>query len=331
LDTTDVKFNQAAIPTRLWAVAGNAMLSGKTTLTAAIGGYCAMRGHFVHMLNTDLANTPHDHHFDHRRDVSLDNLYGSIDPQFCESLDYIVRNTIQAPIFDAENKYRHILLDLNPSLSHDTLDFFLISDYPIIVINPGLDTLDELALFLKAAIFRLIEHMFPEKANQFSLLSGRVKQQKAWTHTFEEVNQLLQQLEHHKRQELRMTLRMFAPRIVVNRFEEPTTYQFLLRYVYKYFLPILPNLSVIGAIPDDGHSARLLSKLNCLFLSEQDPKTQSIAQYLAYKISILAQDRIEVMPVLGHDNFYGDDIFSTNYVFDKKRDKSQFNITQRLN
>ena len=66
----------------------------------------------------------------------------------------------------------YLVLDLGSGTSFNTLDFFLLSSRGIVVTVPTLTSILNGYLFLKNAVFRLIDHAFPAKGSAGEYLKG---------------------------------------------------------------------------------------------------------------------------------------------------------------
>ncbi len=332
----ELYFGNANIPTHLWSIAGNSRQAGKTTVTSAIGGLLEYHEHFVHMLNSDLRNSAdsQEQDFETRTDFSLNHLFQGIDAEFLESLTFIVQHALGAASLADEPKSRHILLDINSSLSHDALDFFLIADYPIVVIRPTLDSLDELALFLKSCLFRLMEHLLPDQEEKLDLLTKQIGPRMGHS-LVNDMEAVLTHCDITSRLRIRQALADLTLYVIINPFQDPTSYRFAVRTIQNYYQPLLPGLNILGTLPNHAVSSRLLRALHYQFItSKSDPRLRTIARYLAYKIKTLtmgSSKRDALSFELGHDTLYVDDLFSIRQQELHQSTEHPLHIFHRLN
>lgn len=84
-------------------------------------------------------------------------------PQYAQK-HKIVQNLTQLPA-------DHVLLDLGAGTSYNVLDFFLIADYPIVVVTPQPISIQNAYAFIRNAIYRKLSR----KASQQSTLNNLVK------------------------------------------------------------------------------------------------------------------------------------------------------------
>ncbi len=84
-------------------------------------------------------------------------------PQYAQK-NKIVQNLIQLPA-------DHVILDLGAGTSYNVLDFFLIADYPIVVVTPQPISIQNAYGFIRNAIYRKLSRM----ASQQSTLNNLVK------------------------------------------------------------------------------------------------------------------------------------------------------------
>ena len=321
------QFANNQISTRVWAIAGNSRQSGKSTITNAIGGLFAHYGHYVHMLNSDLDQdimVGEEDDNEHAQQ-SIGKLFSRVGMEYLESLKFIMRNATGLSCLNQGPRWRHVLLDLNTHLTHENLDFFLIADYPVIVLKPTLDSLDELGVYLNACVFRIIEHTLPEQETKLNLLAESITKRRIPLHKIK-LDYLFDQFDRPVRSMIKEALYDFNPKIILNCFMDPTTYSYMVNFIDSYYKPYVPNLSILGALPDDPGSVKMISALNYLYISSQsDPRLKSIAQYLAGRINNLMAKSDDQQR---SNNLFVDDTFSIrqNTTFQKQMD-----IKSRLN
>ena len=128
---------------------------------------------------------------------------------------------------------------------------------------------------------------------------------------------------------MRQVLYSFQPRIVLNRFVDPTTYSYMTNFIEKYYKPIIPKLSIAGAMPNDPTSIKYISALKYLNITNfADARLKPIAKYLAHKINSLNQ---QITPKTGFDNLYVDDLFSIRQSALQQNISKQLDIHSRRN
>ncbi len=333
----ELYFGNSNIRTKLWCIAGAGRGCGRTTLTAGLGGWFAKHGHFVHMLNTELPDAQfiEKQDFELRGDFSLDQLFEHMDQRFVDSLQYLIHNALGSGDLNRDGKLRHIILDQSSTVTGESLDFFLVADYPVIVIQPTLTSLDELIAFLNQAVFRLIEHALPDRRDKLNLLAERLKKQKKWHAISNELASLCKECDSETQQRVQRSLNDFHPLIVLNNFHDPVSYRFLLHYIEDYFQPLIPGIAFIGALPQDPLSARFAAALNYLFISSQtDPRLRHIARYLAVKMrqKLLSQQNLQKdLLIIGHDNLYVDDQFTVRQPDLRRSREGGFDMQNSVN
>ncbi|MBN1542688.1 hypothetical protein JW992_11135 [candidate division KSB1 bacterium] len=332
----ELYFGNSNIRTRLWCIAGAGRGCGKTTLTAGIGGWFARQGHFVHMLNTELPDTQfiEKQDFELRGDFSLDELFEHMDSRFVDSLHFIISNALGSSDPNREGKLRHIVLDQSSYVTGEALDFFLVADYPVVVMQPTLVSLDEMIAFLNACLFRLIEHVMPDREDQLALVAERLKKQKKWSAVSDDLGALCSECDSDAQQRMQASLNGFRPLVLLNRFQEPVSYRFLINYIESYFQPLLPGIAFLGALPEDRLSARFASALNYLFISSQsDPRLKHIARYLAARLrQKLLTPAVGMRDfIVGHDTLYVDDLFSVRNLTTQSPTEPGFDVRNNVN
>ncbi len=130
------------------------------------------------------------------------------------------KKKIQNNLFSLE--YDFIILDLGAGTGHNTLDFFLSSDEGILVITPSLTSTLNAYLFLKNAIFRLLETSFPGKCEGKNYLKSLKKQGTHLQNIY--LPKLFSRLEEIDPENYKTFIKRFnslQPRLIINMLEDP--------------------------------------------------------------------------------------------------------------
>ncbi len=150
-------YNQE-LPT-LWAVAGSTRRVGRTTVTAALGGLLALKHRNVELIRPDFF-----FHTAAQRTPAqplcaeeMKPIFGRLNADFLSGLELIFEKLAAQYPQQMDANLPQLLVDLNASLSHHSLDLFLAADIKLVVIDPSERAEKELDIFLNACFMRWLE------------------------------------------------------------------------------------------------------------------------------------------------------------------------------
>lgn len=116
----------------------------------------------------------------------------------------------------------YLILDLGAGTSYNTLDFFLFARRGMVITTPTATSMVNAYLFLKNAVFRLIQNAMPRKGAGEKYIQGLRKRQEHSQRIY--IPQLLTQLKDIDGEgyaAARDALERFRPRVVLNMLDDP--------------------------------------------------------------------------------------------------------------
>ncbi len=256
----------------IWAVGGGKGGTGKSFFSANLGLSLAMKGEEVVLIDADLGG-PNLHTFLglKRSQVDLghfiankvkdlektllptayDNLYlvkGTDNLLFTANLNYYKKLKLMRHIKAFNTK--HVILDIGTGSSMNYVDFFILSNPGILVINPEPTSIENTYYFLKSCIMRILKlyikhYDIQDLANK---ISRQIKDNSKSIYSF-----LSEVISHDKfyADLLYRALNRFQPCLVINKARDESDYylgEAIVKAVQKY---LVINLNYLGAIPYD--------------------------------------------------------------------------------
>ena len=256
----------------IWAVGGGKGGTGKSFFSANLGLSLAMKGEEVVLIDADLGG-PNLHTFLglKRSQVDLghfianqvkdlentllptayDNLYlvkGTDNLLFTANLNYYKKLKLMRHIKAFNTK--RVILDIGTGSSFNYVDFFILSNPGILVINPEPTSIENTYYFLKSCIMRIlklyIKHYDIE--DLINKISQQIKDNSKSIYSF-----LSEIISHDKfyADLLYRALNRFQPCLVINKARDESDYylgEAIVKAVQKY---LVINLNYLGAIPHD--------------------------------------------------------------------------------
>jgi len=206
--------NRRTIENHILAIGGGKGGTGKSLITACLGICLADRGSEVLLIDADLG-TANLHtflglkppqiglsDFVTRRKSSIDSIIiktginnlklisGAQDMIGMANISYGQKVRILNNI--KKLNYRHILIDLGPGTSFNTLDFFLISHCGILITSPEPTSIENTYRFIRGLLFRYLRKNISQNVVR-SLIEDGVRQRNG--HKFDSVFDLLEAIE----------------------------------------------------------------------------------------------------------------------------------------
>jgi flagellar biosynthesis protein FlhG len=198
------------------------------------------------------------------KETEIPNLYfvaGDAEIPGLANLSASQRNALtkQLNAIDAD----YILLDLGAGTSQNILDFFLLSGQGIVVTAPTPTATVNAYLFLKNAVFRLLQRSVKQKTEGAKYINGLFKDRSELQSIY--IPDIVHKLEEHDSaaaQKYREAVRKFHPRLIMNMIDDPKdaeTVNRLRRSTHQYLDLDLLHLGVIyrDTLQDTALAARL--------------------------------------------------------------------------
>jgi flagellar biosynthesis protein FlhG len=256
----------------IWAVGGGKGGTGKSFFSANLGLSLAMKGEEVVLIDADLGG-PNLHTFLglKRSQVDLghfianqvkdlentllptayDNLYlvkGTDNLLFTANLNYYKKLKLMRHIKAFNTK--RVILDIGTGSSFNYVDFFILSNPGILVINPEPTSIENTYYFLKSCIMRILKLYIKHYDIQdlINKISQQIKDNSKSIYSF-----LSEIISHDKfyADLLYRALNRFQPCLVINKARDESDYylgEAIVKAVQKY---LVINLNYLGAIPHD--------------------------------------------------------------------------------
>ncbi|MFO7867266.1 MAG: P-loop NTPase [Candidatus Aminicenantes bacterium] len=256
----------------IWAVGGGKGGTGKSFFTANLGLLLAQMGEDVVLIDADLGG-PNLHTFfglkKARTDLGhfisnevpalketlvptpFDNLRlikGTDDLLFTSNLNYYKKLKLMRHIKTFNTK--RVVMDIGTGSSYNCVDFFLLSNPGILVINPEPTSIENSYYFLKSCIMRIL-NLYSRHYNiqdLFKKASSQVKNNSKSIYSF--LEEIISHDQHYA-DLLYRALTRFQPRLVINKARDERDYylgESITKVVQKH---LVININYIGAIPFD--------------------------------------------------------------------------------
>ncbi|TVQ38273.1 MAG: MinD/ParA family protein [Spirochaetaceae bacterium] len=193
-----------------------------------------------------------------------------------------------------------LILDLGAGTHFNVLDFFLISGRGIVATTPTPTATVNAYLFLKNAVFRLIQISLPRKSTAGEYLASLHKQKDSLRHA--SIPQLMAnigQVDPHSFDGLRARMQGFRPRLILNMLEDPEDAEKVngLRRSCQQYLGIeLEHLGIIYR--DDIQDTALSSGLPVLVYKPRAVLSQAVARIAAKMVQLDRDGEPETWPAI---------------------------------
>jgi flagellar biosynthesis protein FlhG len=214
----------------------------------------------------------------------------------------------------------YLVLDLGAGTSLNTLDFFLISRAGLMVSSPTPTSTVNAYLFLKNAMFRLMQNACKRKSPGDQYLQALRKQSDTLQRVYvPQIIERLAQLDPESYKKLRDSLERFQPRIVLNMLEDPKDAEkaHRLRRSCRQYLDLdLEHLGVIYR--DDIQDVALASALPIIRYKPQSIISQAVYR-IADKLVELEAGDVGPLAVDSIDESYEEADMEASADFDAKQ------------
>ena len=292
----------------IWAVGGGKGGTGKSFVSASLAIQLANLEKDVTLIDADLGG-PNLHTFLGMKESNLDlgdfvtnkvpNLKdtviltpftglklikGTENVLFMANLNYYKKLKLIRHIkaFDA----KRVIVDIGTGASYNCIDFFLLSNPGILVVNPEPTSIENAYYFLKSCIIRILK-VFTEFygiENLVSKIAAHIKDNSKSIYTF--LNEIISYDKYYA-QVLFKALKRFHPCLIINNARSERDFllgQSMVDVVKKY---LVVDIKFLGAIPHDERIHLSLKKMTPYLSTYPDSEValsiRSIVEKLAYK------------------------------------------------
>lgn len=277
---TDAIFDE--LPT-LWAVGGCTRQAGRTTLSAALGGLLAARDYAVELIRPDFFFDMESVQPAATRLSAAETgpILSRLQPECLSSIELMLDKWAAHSPDEARSGKKQIILDLNASLSHHTLDLFLASDARLVIIEPSEQSQRDLDVFLNACYLRWLELTLQEHDESLHDLFSALQQRRS-----------LHQIDHldffdsHK---MRQAIRPIPIQLVLNKTRTGDEAEFLAAWRQKCQHGLYANTLYLGQLFFDKQSATLLSAMRVFFNQLFHHDRLDVFRSIEKKMAILRQ------------------------------------------
>jgi flagellar biosynthesis protein FlhG len=292
----------------IWAVGGGKGGTGKSFVSASLAIQLASFEKDVTLIDADLGG-PNLHTFLGMKETNLDlgdfvtnkvpNLKdtviltpfpglklikGAENVLFMANMNYYKKLKLIRHIraFDA----KRVIVDIGTGASYNCIDFFLLSNPGILVVNPEPTSIENAYYFLKSCIIRILKVYteFYGIEDLVNKIANHIKDNSKSIYTF--LNEIISHDKHYAHIFFR-ALKKFNPCLIINNARSERDFllgQSIVDVVKKY---LVVDVKFLGAIPHDERIHLSLKKmtpyLSAYPESEVALSIQSIVEKLAYK------------------------------------------------
>jgi len=256
----------------IWAVGGGKGGTGKSFVASSLGLSLAGLGHDVVLVDADLG-APNLHTFFGMNDAHP-NMGDFLASRFPSLNDVVLRTPFEhlGLIRGTENTFfianinhykklklmrhiktleaRHVVIDLGPGSSFNSLDFFISAERPILVLTPEPTAIENGYYFLKSCIFRILK-LYMEHYRIQGLLRRLLEQIEKNSNSLYVFFQMLIAEDRNYAHVLYRALKTFKPLLILNmaRNEKDELLGKSIALVTRRHL--LLDLAFLGSIPYD--------------------------------------------------------------------------------
>lgn len=223
----------------IWAIAGGKGGTGKTMISANIAIGMAVMGYKVIVIDADLGVPNLHNYFGIKKpDLTIDDFLTKKVKDLSdlaietpsENLRFISGGTSLVGVANLQyakkqKLLRHIseldaeiiIVDLGAGISHNTIDFFNLSQRGIVITNPEPNATQDAYFFLKNAAYRRLKQYAKEHDNFKESLDSYVETNGNGTFDFKHFYEFLPTYSSDVNKEFRSFMSGFKPRLIVNK------------------------------------------------------------------------------------------------------------------
>ena len=289
----------------IWAVGGGKGGTGKSFIAASLATHLAFHEKDVVLIDADLGG-PNLHTFLGMNDSNLDlghfftnkvsKLKETLVSTPFEGLKFIKGND-KVPFMTNLNYYkklkfiRHIkaieakrvIIDIGTGTDYNCLDFFILSNPGILVINPEPTSIENAYYFLKSCIVRILKSHIEHYKIQ-DLIRRIAEQMDDHSRSIYSFFNAIISHDKSYAQLLYKALKKFTPCLIMNKAKDARDYllgESMVDIIQKY---LVANVKFLGAVPYDEKVHLSLKNLTPFMSSYPDSETASSIREIAKKL-----------------------------------------------
>lgn len=290
----------------IWAIGGGKGGTGKSFVAASLAIHIASREKDVTLIDADLGG-PNLHTFLGMKESNLDLgdfitnkvprlkdtviltpfiglklIKGTENVLFMANLNYYKKLKLIRHIkaFDA----KRVIVDIGTGASFNCIDFFILSNPGILVVNPEPTSIENAYYFLKSCIIRILK-LYTEYygiQDLVSRISEQIRDNTKSVYSF--LNEIISR-DRHYAHILYKALQRFSPCLVINKARSERDFllgQSIVDVVKKY---LVVDLKFLGAIPYDERVHLSLKNMTPFLEAYPDSEVTSSLRSIAEKLT----------------------------------------------
>lgn len=289
----------------IWAVGGGKGGTGKSFIAASLATYLAFHEKDVVLIDADLGG-PNLHTFLGMNDSNLDlgHFFTNKVSKLKETLTLtpfeglkLIKGNDKVPFMTNLNYYkklkfiRHIkaidakrvIIDIGTGTDYNCLDFFIISNPGILVINPEPTSIENAYYFLKSCIVRILKSYIEHYKIQ-DLIRRIAEQMDDHSRSIYSFFNAIISHDKSYAQLLYKALKKFTPCLIMNKTKDARDFllgESMVDIIQKY---LVANVKFLGAVPYDEKVHLSLKNLTPFMSSYADSETASSIREIAKKL-----------------------------------------------
>lgn len=290
----------------IWAVGGGKGGTGKSFISASLAIQLATHENDVVLIDADMGG-PNLHTFLGMRESNLDLgdfitnkvsklkdtmvltpfdglklIKGTDNVLFMANLNYYKKLKLIRHIKTFEAK--RIIIDIGTGASYNCIDFFILSNPGIIVVNPEPTSIENAYYFLKSCIIRILKLYIEYYGIQdlINKIADQIKNNTKSIYSF--LNEIISQDKSYARL-LYRALNRFKPCLIVNKARNERDFilgQSIVDVVKKY---LVVDLKFLGAVPYDERVHLSLKNMSVYINTYPDSEAATSIRSIAKKIA----------------------------------------------
>jgi len=289
----------------IWAIGGGKGGTGKSFITANLALHLASKEEDIVLIDADFGG-PNLHTFLGMKETEVDlgyffnnkitQLKEAVVPTPFEGLN-LIRGT-DSLLFTANMNYykklklirqikafdaKRVIIDIGTGASYNCIDFFLLSNPGILVVNPEPTSIENAYYFLKSCIIRILKIYidYYKIEGLVQKISTQIKENSKSIYTF--LNEIISHDKYYA-DVLYKALKRFSPCLIINKARNEKDYilgHSITQVVQKY---LVVDLNFIGVVPFDERVHLSLKNISPFITNYPDSEVSSCIQSLTEKI-----------------------------------------------
>ncbi len=289
----------------IWAIGGGKGGTGKSFITANLALNLASKEEDIVLIDADFGG-PNLHTFlgmketevdlgdffsnkiNHLKDTAVitpfkgvNLIRGTDSLLFTANLNYYKKLKLirQIKAFDA----KRVIIDIGTGASYNCIDFFLLSNPGILVVNPEPTSIENAYYFLKSCIIRILKIYidYYKIESLVEKISTQIKENSKSIYTF--LNEIISYDKYYA-DVLYKALKRFKPCLIINKARDEKDYilgQSIAQVVQKY---LVIDLNFLGTVPFDEKVHWSLKNISPYIINHPDSEVSSCIKSLTEKI-----------------------------------------------